>query len=176
MTGRPLRRLIKQFMRVFNYNHLKQAIGGYLGIKSPTVFRLLNQHKTSVKYIFSGGTAALIYLLILFILTDVIRLWYVFSSVAAFVVSLLVNFFLQKFWAFRDNDWQRLRRQLFIYGILGAINFILNPILLYTFVEKFHIFYLLSAVVVISSLAIVNYLINKFITFKKDLGHESFNG
>lgn len=162
-------------MRAFSYSFLKQLIGGYLKIKSPRTWQLLNKHKIGVKYLFSGGIAAVIYLLILFILTDIFGFWYLASSVVAFVASLLTNFFLQKFWTFRDHGWRRIKRQLVIYGLLGIINFILNPILLYTFVEKLHVWYLLAAVIVISSLALINYTANKFITFKKGPMHEGFN-
>lgn len=162
-------------MRVFNYNHLKQAIGGYLEIKSPQVFRLLNKHKIGVKYVFSGGLSALVNLFFLYVLTDIFGIWYLISSIIAFIFSTLASFFLQKLWTFRDNSWRRAKKQMAIYIVIGISNFILNPILLYTLVEKFHIWYLLAAAVVMGSLAMINYLINKFITFKKDILHESIN-
>ncbi|MEK7125595.1 MAG: GtrA family protein [Patescibacteria group bacterium] len=162
-------------MAVYSYNGLKEFISILVKTVSPKFFRLIVKHKTGVKYLFSGGTAAFMYLSILFILTDIFEVWYLFSSIMAFVVSLLTNFFLQKFWTFRDNNWQRLKKQLVIYGLLGIMNFILNPILLYAFVEKFHVWYLLAATIVIGSLAIINYIVNKFITFKKDISHESVN-
>lgn len=68
-----------------------------------------------------------------------------------------------------------LKKQLTIYAILGGINFFLSPALLYFFVERLHVWYILAAIFVMGALAIVNYLINRFITFKKDTVHESFN-
>lgn len=162
-------------MKVFNYNFLKKSIGGYIEKKYPKVFNLLKKHKTGLKYACSGGIGAAINLLILYILTDKIGIWYLTSSVVAFIISLLVGFFLQKFWTFRDNGFTHLKKQLTIYIILGGINFFLSPTLLYVFVERFHIWYVLAAVFVMGTLAIVNYLINKFITFKKDIPHESIN-
>lgn len=162
-------------MKALNYNFFKQLIGGYVAGKSPRIFRLLNQHKTGVKYLISGGLSALVNLFFLYALTDVFGLWYLVSSIVAFVFSTLASFFLQKFWTFRDRGWARIKKQSAIYIFLGTADFILTPILLYALVERFHIWYILASIIVMGSLAIVNYLINKFITFKKDFVHESFN-
>lgn len=157
------------------YNYLKQSIGGYVEVKFPKFFGLLNKHKTGVKYMFSGGTAALVNLLFLYILTDIFGIWYLTSSVVAFIFGLLASFFLQKYWTFRESGLDHIKKQLTIYAILGGINFFLTPALLYIFVEKFHVWYILGSVLVMVSLAAVNYLINKFITFKKTVSHESIN-
>lgn len=162
-------------MRVFNYNFIRQSVGGYIEIKFPRIFYLLNKHKTGVKYIFSGGTAAAIDLFVLYVLTDIFGIWYLVSAVIAFICALVTSFFLQKFWTFRDSSLRRIKKQLVIYFFLGTANFILNPVLLYVAVEKFHVWYLLAAVIVMGTLAICNYLMNKFITFKKDAPHESVN-
>lgn len=156
------------------YNFIRKSIYGYLEVEYPAIFRLLHRHKTGVKYIFAGGTAALVNLFFLFVLTDIFGLWYLISSLVAFIISLLTSFFLQKFWTFRDRGWQRIKKQSAIYIALGGADFILTPVLLYTLVEKFNLWYLPAAVIVMGGLAMGNYLINKFITFKKR-EHESIN-
>lgn len=156
-------------MRVFNYNWLKQSIGGYVEKKSPKTFNLLDKHKTGVKYLFAGGTAALVNLVFLYIFTELAGIWYVISSIMAFVISHTAGFLMQKFWTFRERGWKRIEKQTAIYIVMGTAEFILTPILIYALVEKFHIWYLLASVIVMGSLAIINYSVNKFITFKKDI-------
>lgn len=161
--------------KISNYQAIKNLISNFLQIKYPTLFRLICCHKTGIKYVFSGGTAALVDLIFLYFLTDIIGIWYVYSAAAAFAASLVTSFVLQKFWTFRDNSFRHIKKQFVIYIVLGAINFFLTPALLYIIVEKFHVWYLLGAVFVMGALAMANYLINKFITFKKDAPHESVN-
>src|SRR3989338_8992608 len=163
-------------MKIFNYNYLKESIGGYIEVKLPRFFKILYRHKTGVKYIFAGGTAALVNLAFLYVLTDIVGVWYLASSIVAFVFSFFTSFFLQKFWTFRDPSLKRIKKQFFIYILMGAGNFFAGPALLFVFVEFFHIWYLLGQTLAMATLAIANYLINKFITFKKDIPHESFNG
>lgn len=175
MTGRPLPTPTKQSMPTYRYNDLKEFVSGLVEKISPKFFRLVLKHKTGVKYFFSGGSAALVNLSFLYIFTDIMGVWYVASAVMAFIISHVYGFFMQKFWTFRETGWGRIHKQTAIYVIMGTAEFIMTPILIYTFVEKFHIWYLLAATMVMGGLAIVNYSVNKFITFKKDVGHEGIN-
>lgn len=162
-------------MKVFDYNYLKESVGGYVETRSPKFFQLLKKHKIGVKYLFAGGTAAAVNLFFLYVLTDIFGVWYLASSIAAFVFSFFTSFFLQKFWTFRDGSLKRIKKQFVIYVVMGAANFFAGPALLYVFVEFFDIWYLFGQILSMGSLAIANYLINKFITFKKDTLHESVN-
>lgn len=164
--------IIKDF---FDYKKVKDSFGGYLYINYPLFFQIIHRHKTGVKYVFSGGMAATVNLFFLYFLTDIIGIWYLTSSVIAFILSFFTSFFLQKFWTFRDGSLKHIKKQFFIYIIMGAANFFSGPALLFVFVEFFHIWYLFGQIFVMGGLAILNYLINKFITFKKDSPHESTN-
>ncbi|OGY90845.1 MAG: hypothetical protein A3H70_03890 [Candidatus Komeilibacteria bacterium RIFCSPLOWO2_02_FULL_48_11] len=159
----------------FSYKSLRGFIDGYLAAHFPVVSKLLNRHKTGVKYLFAGGTAAAVNLMLLYVLTDIIGVWYLTSSVVAFIASFITSFVLQKFWTFRDPGLGRIKKQFAIYIVLGAINFFSGPALLYVFVEVFHIWYLFGQVLAMGLLAAANYFINKFVTFKKDSSHESVN-
>ena len=59
------------------------------------------------------------------------------------------------------------------YAIVGILNLVLDPLLLYALVETFDIWYVLAQLLIMSGLAIESYLINRFITFKKDASYES---
>lgn len=157
------------------YELVRDFVFRYLNEYWPFLHRQIWRHRTGVKYIFAGGTAALVDLVVLYFLTDVVGLWYMISTMVAFVLALATSFILQKFWTFRDPALRRIKKQLVIYAVIGTLNFILNPALLYLFVEKFHVWYMLAAVIVMGALAIANYLVNKFIIFKKDITHESVN-
>src|SRR3989338_4767276 len=141
-TGISSPKLIKTFMKVvsfFSYKSLRGFIDGYLAAHFPVVSKLLNRHKPGVKYLFAGGTAAAVNLMLLYVLTDIIGVWYLTSSVVAFIASFITSFVLQKFWTFRDPGLGRIKKQFAIYIVLGAINFFSGPALLYVFVDVFHI-------------------------------------
>lgn len=99
-----------------------------------------------LRYIASGGTSAVVDLLLLSFLHHVAGIHYLFSSVIAFAVAFLVSFVLQKFWTFKNVSTEGIHKQSFIY--LGSSIFSLgvNTLLMYVFVEKIHLAVLLSQI------------------------------
>ena len=68
-----------------------------------------------LRFLISGGTAAVVDLLFLYVLTDGIHMWYLLSSVLAFLAAFSVSFTLQKRWTFRDRSNDRLHVQAPVY-------------------------------------------------------------
>lgn len=129
---------------------------------------LLNKYKTGVKYIISGGTAAVIDLGLLYIFTDIVGIWYLFSAIISFVFSLLTSFLLHKFWTFRENSLKRMKKQFIFFTSLAIFNLGINTILMYVAVEIFGVWYMLSQFCIMGVIALMNFVINKTITFKPD--------
>jgi len=157
------------------YQKIKQYLKSWLEQNTPKLLVLIRKYKLGIKYIISGSISAVILLGILYVLTDIFGMWYITSDIIAFSVALIVSFVLQKFWTFRDDDLGRMRKQFAIYASLGVVNFFLNPALLYIVVEYLHIWYILAQALVTALLAILNFMLNKFIIFKKERTYESTN-
>ncbi|MBI2050364.1 MAG: GtrA family protein [Parcubacteria group bacterium] len=154
------------------YQPVKQYLKQTLAQHAPWLLELIHTNKTGIKYIISGGTSAVVNLVSLYVLTDLFGIWYVASSVVAFLVSHIAGFLLQKFWTFREYGWRRIKTQSAIYTMMGSAEFFLTPILIYALVDKFHIWYLLASVIIMGGVAAASYAVNKFITFKKEIPHE----
>ena len=101
------------------------------------LIRFIYRKKQYVKFIISGGTAAITDLVLLYIFTDILGLWYLISAAAAFIVAFFVSFFLQKFWTFRDNSRDRIFKQLGQYLTVGIVNLCINTMGMYVVVDKF---------------------------------------
>ena len=149
------------------YQKIKQPLKLYLENNAPKLLILIRKYKIAIKYIISGGSTAVVLFSLLYLLTDILGLWYIYSTIISFVIALIINFILQKFWTFRDNDLRKVKKQLAMFIFIGGINFVLNPFLLYILVERFYMWYILGEAIVVGSLAIVNFTVNKFIIFKK---------
>ena len=124
--------------------------------------------KLYIKYIIAGGTATVVDLIILFLLTEIIGLWYLISAVIAFIVAFFVSFFLQKFWTFRDNNKEKIFKQMGMYLSVGLMNLIINTIGMYVLVDKFDLMYMIAQIIMICLVAISSFLIYRYIIFKKD--------
>lgn len=120
-----------------------------------------------VRFLISGGTATLTNLILLYVLTDFVRLWYVVSAIVAFVVAFFVSFILQKFWTFRDLSQENIHRQAVIYFLAALFNLCLNTVLLYVLVEYFGVHYMIAQFFVSAAIAIENYFIYQCLIFNR---------
>ena len=120
-----------------------------------------------VRYIIAGGTAASVNLLALYFFTEYIGFHYLASAAIAFVIALVVSFILQKFWTFQDNLTLDIHKQASIYAAVSITNFFLNLVLMYFFVEKLHIWYLLAQVIISGGIAFSSFLIYRHFIFAK---------
>ena len=112
-----------------------------------------------VRYIISGGTAAAVDLTLLYVLTTIIGIWYLFSAIIAFLFAIGVSFSLQKFWTFTDHSTDRLSSQAAVYFIVASINLGLNTLLMYLLVDSVHLPYLLAQIIVAGLLACESFFI-----------------
>ena len=133
---------------------------------------LVEQYKIGIKYVISGGTAAVVDLGLLFLLTEIAGIWYLLSAVIAFICSLFTAFLLHKFWTFREHSLHRITKQFVFFTLVALFNLGLNTLLLYLAVEVWHVWYLAAQFVIMGALAFMNFVINKTVTFR----HENKDG
>jgi len=136
---------------------------------------LLLKHKQIVKYLIAGGTSALVDLSVLYILTDICGIWYLFSACLAFIVAFFVSFFLQKFWTFRDGDKEKMYKQMGVYLAVALTNFVINTTLMYILVDGFKVWYMLAQFIVSGTIACESYVVSRFFIFNKKLAEKSAN-
>lgn len=128
---------------------------------------LLKKHQCFVRFVIAGGTAAFVDLVLLYFFTDILGIWYLISACLAFSIAFFVSFFLQKFWAFKDNGKEHIHKQMALYFIIALANLIFNACLMYIFVDIVKIWYLLAQIFASGLIAIESYLIYKFFIFNQ---------
>jgi putative flippase GtrA len=133
----------------------------------PKIYCLCENYKAVVKFFISGCLAGGTDLIFLFIFYDLFNWGLVVSTSAAFVLSFLVSFTLQKFWTFR-NYRKEMFSQLFLYILNAFIGLNVNAFLMHLLVNRLHIWYILSQIIVNIFLGVYNFLVYKFIIFKNE--------
>ncbi len=126
-----------------------------------------------VRYIMAGGTGAFVNIASMYVLTDIVGVWYIASAVFAFFISLVVTFFLQKMWAFGDVALhpQHALRQAALYTA-SSVSFLgINTLMLYLLVEFLGVWYLLAQFFSLGIVALGSFLFNKSVTFRKSEGN-----
>ncbi len=133
----------------------------------PSTMRIL-------RFVISGGTATVVNLGVLFSLTHLFSIWYVFSSAIAFLVAFFVSFTMQKFWTFEDSSREHLQSQAVIYLIIILVGLAVNTSLIYFFVEYGNLHYLAAQLVSGIFIAVMNYFSYKHLVFR-DRGEQPGN-
>ncbi|MCK5061841.1 glycosyltransferase [Candidatus Parcubacteria bacterium] len=131
------------------------------------IIKLLNKYKTIVKFGIAGVIATATHFALLFILTDIFGLWYLLSTSLAFLVAFMVSFFSQKFWTFGDKRKQGMYKQMGGYFLVVSSGMAVNAVGMYALVDYANLYYLIAQVIMSGLVAIYNFLMYRFVIFKR---------
>ncbi len=109
------------------------------------------------RFCISGGAGAAINIGILFLLTHIFSVWYLLSSVIAFLISFCASFIFQKFWTFGDTKTERLHVQAGWYLIVAVVNLALNISIMYALVEWAGFHYIGAQLISSATIALESY-------------------
>ncbi|MCI8698146.1 MAG: GtrA family protein [Oscillospiraceae bacterium] len=137
-----------------------------------TLRTLLQKHREIVSYIFWGVMTTAVNYAAYFLLRNVFLVPLVAGNAAAWAVSVLFAYFVNKLFVFRSKDWawrvalrelwQMVASRIFSLGLeTGILWLFVEKLLLNEFIVK------LAANVLV---VIVNYVLSKFIIFNKKTG------
>jgi putative flippase GtrA len=118
-----------------------------------------------MRYLISGGTAAVSNFITLFLLVHIGHMHYLYASVLAFTMSIAVSFTMHKFWTFRDRPMHDIHIQFARYLAVLLAGLLLNTTLMYLFVEKFGVWYLFAQILAAAIIAVTNYFCYKQFVF-----------
>ncbi len=133
------------------------------------IVRHFSDRRLMFRYLIAGSFGALVNMVSMYIFTSMLYVWYIASAVFAFLISLLVTFFLQKMWTFGDKKLEvaHARRQAGFYVLSSTSFLVLNILMLYTLVDSLKIGYLFAQFLSLGTVACGSFLFNKIITFRK---------
>jgi len=118
-----------------------------------------------VRYVVSGGTAAVVNIGGLYLFTEYAHFHYLQSAVLAFLCAFCVSFTLQKFWTFRNASIESVHVQMGAYVMVSIANLLLNTTLLALFVEIFHVWYVVGAILSSGTLAVITFFVYRHLVF-----------
>ena len=123
--------------------------------------------KEFFKFAIVGGVGTLVNILILYLLTEMVGVYYLFSAIISFLVAMTTNFILNKVWTFKENLKLKIGKKYLQFGLVSTLALLVNLFFLYFFTEIFGIYYLISQVLAIGFALVINFLGNKVWTFRK---------
>ena len=111
-------------------------------------------------FVVVGGIGSVFILLMTYIMTDILGLWYLFSYIVSTISGWTLVFVLNRKFTFKIFINERQSTQYFkfivIYGFMGLINFSL----VFFLTSIINIYYLLSIVLVVVPISLINFFIS----------------
>ena len=124
-----------------------------------------NLAKRIMRFVVAGTISAFVMFGTLLLASEVFGLWYLASSVIAFVVTLLFGFVVQKFWAFQNKNTKVVHKQFLIFIIIALLNLIVNISAMYLLVDIFNIWYVMAQLVVTGMISTWDFLLYNYVIF-----------
>lgn len=120
-----------------------------------------------IKFCIVGSISAIINFGVLYSLTEWLHVWYIISAILGFILAVIFNFCLNKFWTFRNLDKKRgALNQLLKFLVVSLTGLVINTLIIYNLTEFIKFDYRLSWVFACAAVTFWNFCLNKFWTFK----------
>jgi len=121
----------------------------------------------TIKYFLVGGIGVGVNLGLLYGLTDFLGIWYILSQGIAIAISITNNFFLHRYWTFKNEIVEPKTLERYIkFFIVSIIGMGIQLGLTFILVENYAMYYLSAAVLSIIVASAFNYLVNRKWTFE----------
>ncbi len=123
-----------------------------------------------LKFSIVGGSGVAVNMGLLYLLTEVVGLYYIISSLVAIETSVITNFILNDFWTWRDK--RGLTGSVFFIRLLkyntsaSLAAFIGNFVTLTALTEIFGFYYLIANLIGIGVGVMINFFLNDRWTYK----------
>lgn len=123
--------------------------------------------KQLVKFGFVGGVCFVIDYAIMVLLTEVAGVEYLLSCGISFTVSVIVNYLLSMRFVFERKDTLDRRVEFIIFVVMSIIGLGLTELLMWVFVDKAGVHYMISKIVVTAIVMVYNFITRKLFLEKK---------
>jgi dolichol-phosphate mannosyltransferase len=124
--------------------------------------------KKLIQFGIVGGLMIVLNIGILYILTNILGLYYIISAIISYQILLFLSFTLNDRWTFRSVAHHKLRLKFHRFAAYYAVSLsgmLLNIVILYVLTEFGQIYYLMSSFLATCIVFLWNYLINSAYTW-----------
>lgn len=117
------------------------------------------------RYAIVGLVSAIIDFTILYLLTDKVGFYYLWSATISFIIAASLNYYFNKTWTFKVGG--NLVKQASIFLLIAGNGVLFNNLIMYLLVEYAAWWYIYAKIMALAIVTTMNFLGNKYFTFKK---------
>jgi predicted glycoside hydrolase/deacetylase ChbG (UPF0249 family)/putative flippase GtrA len=120
-----------------------------------------------IRFVIAGVISTGSNLLLLFLFTDILGLWYIASAITSYLLAIAISFTLQKFWAFAHHSVAHVREEVFWYILNNVFGLVFDAVGLFVLVEYFGMWYMFAQFILLALIATWNFFIYRFVIFRR---------
>ena len=98
-----------------------------------------------IRYLFVGGIAAVVNIGMLYVFTELFKIYYIISNIMSFILGLIVNYVLSKKLVFQEETSISKKKEFMIYGIIGVIGLGIDTLMVWLISKK--MYYMISKII-----------------------------
>ena len=120
-----------------------------------------------------GGLMLILNVVILYLLTSVLGIYYIISAILSYLLLTGLSFFLNENWTFHSithHTHKKMWHRLVSYYLVAISGLTLNILILFLLTEYGNVFYLYSSIIASFSVFLWNFSLNKNITWREKQG------
>lgn len=117
-----------------------------------------------VGYVICAGIATGVDIGILYVLTEYLGLWYLYSAALSYLAGMVTNFTLNKKYNFRNRN-EQVFRQFGIFAAVALLGLALNQVILYSLVSIGGLWYIHGKIVTVLLVLLWSFYGHKKLTF-----------
>ena len=127
--------------------------------------KLYNKYRELIKYCIIGCSGALLDFIVYTILLKAFGMNYLLANALSVTAGITNNFFLNAYLNFKVTD--KLFKRFISFYLVGMLGLLISEILLYLLVDIMSMNSIIAKIITIFVITIVQFILNKTITFKK---------
>lgn len=117
------------------------------------------------KYFIVGGVAFIFDFSVLFVLTEYYAVSYLTSAAVGFIVGLNVNYFLAKYFVFKESKIKNQKKEYMLVAAVSFFGLALNQGLIWGLTELLGVYYLFSKIISTVIIFVYNFIVRKIYIF-----------
>lgn len=126
-----------------------------------------NLIKQILKFGIVGGIAFIIDYALLYVCTEYLNIYVLYSSIISFSISVIFNYIMSIKWVF-DVNHKQTYKDFTIFIIFSIIGLGINQLIMYLGIEGLHIYYMLVKIASTGIVMVYNFITRKIFIEKKN--------
>lgn len=130
---------------------------------------LIHKYEELIKYLIIGVLTTAINYVVFVILVKAIKIDMHVSNIIAWIVSVIFAYFTNKLFVFESKSFKLnvIGKEILSFGAARILSLLLEELILYIFVDLLNMNQLIIKLIANVIVIIINYILSKFIIFKK---------